>query len=478
MSLLPISTSITHCLNKNGSQSRLPCSHSGALQEAAPPDETVVRQLIELSAQQVSDTVTEPLAGKILPNVERRLAYLYDHPTRSIVSGGEALAAFCGYDVNEVLTLPHGWTSLVYPDDVPAMREAAQEILTGTLDIASQQLRIICKDGHWEWVQHDWRISSRDQRGAMLRAIGMLQVITPMALATQALFNESALNSLCRMLVEEWVEGIFLLDSSYRILYVNQGALQYAGYSQEELYGKSLEQIIVYEPGRRPPRQLPKGGQKFTTRATHHKRDGATTPVEITIRRLSDERILVTSRDISVQQAFEEAGRRQTAYYKGLFVNNPSGVAVFDSSFRIKEANPALRKMVGYTERQMNQMLLSDLLDPESRGRIDEWRSLADVSGRASGDSEVILRRRDGRSLYAHAAVTVVGEDLESAFRGLIILTDISARRQAEIDLARQSELNDKLVRESAAMIGMMDREGRVIKVNPAVERVSGYSAR
>ena len=417
----------------------------------------------------------EPLVSAILPNVEKRLAYIYDYPTRTVADGGDELAKLFGYTHQELAGLAGGWLAIVHPDDLPQVQETENDLALGVVDTVSLQMRVACKDGRWEWVQHDRRALSRDEMGRLVRAVGMVQVITHMALATQALCNEAALNALCRMLVEEWVEGIFLLDISLRIVYVNQGGLDSVGYTQPELHGRSLDHILRYESGRRTFRLLPKNGQKLTQRAIHVRKDGTTYPVEITLRKLSGERVLLTSRDITAQQAMEEAGRRQTAYYKGLFVNNPSGVAVFDESFRIKEANPALRKMAGYTDRQLNQMHLSELLDPQSRGEMARW---ATDAMRTSIGTEVILRRRDGRCLYTHAAVTVMAEQPETAFRGIIILTDISARRQAEEELARQSELNDKLLRESAAMIGMVDHEGRILKVNFAVEQTSGYTAK
>jgi PAS domain S-box-containing protein len=419
----------------------------------------------------------EPLLKRLLPGVAGRLVYIYDNVAQAIVAGADELAAFCGYDVNEVLALPQGWVELVHPDDVPGLREGSHLLLTGKESVASQQLRVRRRDGGWEWMQHDWRILSRDDRDGLQRSVGLLQVITPMADSTQALFNEASLNALSRMLVEEWSDCTFLIDADLRILYANTGAEAIHGFAREDLVGRNLHAVISADGGRSPLRLPAKVGQKVTARARHLRKDGSFYPAEVTVRRLSRERLLLTSRDITVQQDLEEAGRRQTAYYKGLFFNNPAGVAVFDSAFAIKEANPALRKMVGYTDRQLATMTLADLLDEQSKERMQQWRASAEAGGRASSNSEVVLRRRDGKLIYAHAALTIVGKDIEEQFRGLVILTDISARRQAELDLARQWELNDKLVRESAAMIGMTDAEGRVLSVNPAVERVSGYKA-
>jgi len=419
----------------------------------------------------------EVLLQAVLENVEKRRAYIYDNQQGIIIAGGERLAELYGYSHDEIMDMQGGWLSLIHPADMPHVQESTGRLVAAKCEVASVQMRVACKDGHWEWIQHDWRALTRDETGRMQRGIGIVQIITPMAMANQALSNEAALNALCRMLVEEWVEGIFLLDSAWEIVYANQGALEKLGYTQEELFGRPLQKVIHIEVARRHPPYMPRSEQKLVQRATQTRKDGVCLPVEINLRRLTGERLLVTTRDITDQLAFEDAARRQTAYYRGLFENNPSGVAVFDSDFQITEVNPALRNMLAYTDRQLIQKNLAYILDADSQLDLDTWRSLSAQEEKISTDAEVTLRRRDGRLLNAHAALTLMSDARVSGCRGILILTDISARRMAEEELARQFQLNNTLLRESAAMIGMVDREGRIVKVNPAVEMTSGYSA-
>ncbi len=426
-----------------------------------------------------SITIEEPLTKAWIPGVVVRSAYIYDHSRALITAGGHKLAAIYGYKFEEITALPEGWNSLIHPEDTEKVQGSTEELISGASEIASIQMRVACKDGHWEWIQHDWRALKRDEEKRLTRAVGLVQVITPMALATQALCNEASLNSMCRLLVEEWVEGIFVIDSAWRVLYANQGALDSLGYAMVDLHGRPLQHFTTLDLGRKKTPSMPKGEQKITVRAEHVCKDGRRCPVEITLRRIAGDRLLATTRDIREQLAAEELSRRQTAYYKGLFENNPSGVAVFDNQLKITEANPALRRMLGYADRQFSQMLVPDLIEVTSRPGDHFWKELREPNSRSSSEIEATLKRRDGKLLYVHAAITFVCQTgIDESGHGIVIFTDISARKQAEQELKQQSQLNDTLVRESAAMIGMVDKDGIILKVNPAVEKTSGYTAK
>ncbi|TDU73176.1 PAS domain S-box-containing protein [Prosthecobacter fusiformis] len=446
-------------------------------------DQTLVHRLERRSPYDVrsyrnTTPETEPLSNAWIDGIEKRVAYIYDIKKQRLTANGIALAGLYGYTPEEISSMPEGWDTVVHPDDLERVRAGRESLLSGQTDSVSVQMRVACKDGRWEWIQHDWRALERDASGAMIRSIGLVQVITSLALSTQALRNEASLNALCRTLVEEWVDGIFLVDEDWHILFANQGALDALGYTQAELHGRSILHVISTETGRKKEFSLPKPCQKVTLRGSHILKDGGRQKVEIVLRRLPGERVLITTRDIREQLAAEEYTRRQAAYYRGLFENNPSGVAVFDTHLQITKVNSALRRMLGYTDKQLVQMRIPDLLDSVNRPADDFWKQIVEPQGKPQKDIEITLKRREGKNLYVHAAVTFLPDTVHESGQGIIIFTDISARRQAEQELKRQSQLNDTLVRESAAMIGMVDLEGRILKVNPAVEKISGYSAK
>jgi len=420
----------------------------------------------------------EPLSNAWIEGIEERVAYIYDLENQVLVENAERLAGIYGYTPEEISALPEGWDSLIHSDDLGAVRAESEALMKGETQTVTLQMRVACKDGRWEWIQHDWRALRRNAKGIMTRAIGLVQVITPQALSTQALRNEAALNALCRRLVEEWVDGIFLVDDCWRILFANQGALDVLGYTQAELHSRLISHVLSMELGKKKVPTLPKSFQKVTLRGSHLPKDGSKQKVEIVLRRLPGERVLVTTRDIREQLAAEEFTRRQAAYYRGLFENNPSGVAVFDTTLLITKVNPALRRMLGYTDKQLTQMRIPDLLESQNRPPDEFWKQVLETNAKPRREIEITLKRREGKSLYAHAAVTFLPDTPDESGQGIIIFTDISARRQAEQDLKKQSQLNDTLVRESAAMIGLVDVQGNILKVNPAVEKVSGYSAK
>lgn len=424
------------------------------------------------------DTVREPLSQAWINGVEKRVAYIYDFESQRLLENGERLAGLYGYTPEEIAALDGGWNGIIYSGDLERVNEESAALMSGEMESVSIQMRVVCKDGHWEWIQHDWRALRRNSEGVMTRAIGLVQIITPLALSAQALQNEAALNALCRTLVEEWVDGIFLVDDSWHILFTNQGALDALGYNQGELQGRHLDHVLHMDLGRKKVPSLSKAAPKQTLRGSHLLKDGSKYKVEVVLRRLPEERVLVTTRDIRERIAAEEYTRRQAAYYRGLFENNPSGVVVFDTSLRITKVNQALRRMLGYTDRQLIQMRVPDLLDVNNRPEDEFWKQVAQGNSKPSHDIEIALKRREGKLLYAHAAVTFLPDTNQESGQGIIIFTDITARRQAEQELKRQYQLVDTLVRESAAMIGLVNLQGVIEKVNPAVERISGFSAK
>lgn len=422
------------------------------------------------SNQLQSDSVfSHELLSHLVDDATERMTYIYDQTSGAYVCIGEAFVRYLGFTADEIMEMPHRWRSLIHPDDANRVLRNSS-VFNG--EVSSTQLRILRKDGRWEWIKNDCCPLSAESHGAG-RVVGMVQIITQLALKNQALINEAALTSLHRTLAEEWVEAIFLVDLSGSILYASQQSLVSTGYSSEELMQRPFELLF----STKPKSQMAPGKTKSIQRNWLTRKDGKTYPVEITTRSFAENRLLISTRDITEQIESERKSSQQTAYYKALFKNTPCGVATFDASFEFVEVNQRLRLMLGYSENQFFHKPIQDIVAPECLSIVQEWkRQVSDRKADFHGETvEISLRRRDGRPVIAHAVMTVMSNGAAEGVFGMLILMDITAKRNSQLELARQHQFNDKLIREAAALIILLDRNAKIVMVNPAVETVTKY---
>jgi PAS domain S-box-containing protein len=81
--------------------------------------------------------------------------------------------------------------SLVHPDDLPAVREAALATLKGTADHFDAEFRVNT-DHRWIWIRTRGRVTARDAAGRALRASGTNADVTTRKLAERSLAESEA----------------------------------------------------------------------------------------------------------------------------------------------------------------------------------------------------------------------------------------------------------------------------------------------
>lgn len=449
-------------------------SQIGALKLSAVENELLVRVSRAASNQrQEASSFTHALLSHVIDGATERMTYIYDKVSGAFVCCGESFARYLGFSSEEMLEMPLRWRALIHPDDDV---KVASTVSTAGDDSGSLQLRILCKDGRWEWIKNDWCPITQDPQGKVKRVVGMVQIITSLALKNQALVNEAALTSLHRTLAEEWVEGVFLVDLSWSILYASQQSQVSTGYSLEELMQRPFDGLFKVKP----KQQFARGASKSIQKNWLIRQDGQTYPVEITVRPFARERLLISTRDITEQIESERRASQQTAHYKALFENTPCGVATFDANFELVEVNQRLRSMLGYSENQFFHKPIRDIVVPECLGIVNDWQQqVLDHKVKFSGETtEITLCRRDGRPVIAQVVVTVMSQESSEGVFGMLILMDITSKRNSQIELARQHQFNEKLIREAAALIILLDQNAKIIMVNPAVESVMQFKSK
>ncbi len=164
---------------------------------------------------------------------------------------------------------------------------------------------------------------------------------------------------------------------------------------------------------------------------------------------------------------------RWASSFRLLFANNPLPMWIYDlQTLRFLEVNEAAVAYYGYTRDEFLGMTLADIRPPEDVPRLLEDVARERPALQFSGQWR--HRRKDG-SVFD---VEIVSHTLEYAGRAavLVVVQDVSARRQAESAMRQREAEFRTLVEHSPDLIAHVDRQLRHIYVNPALERATGVS--
>ncbi len=167
----------------------------------------------------------------------------------------------------------------------------------------------------------------------------------------------------------------------------------------------------------------------------------------------------------------EEALRESEERYRTLFERNLAGV--FRGLFRSRkliDCNDAYAHILGYDSREevLNYGKLHAFYDA-AEAQNAQARLLNE---KAVSNHEVRFRRKDQTPVWVLSSVSLImpGESDDPLIEGTLI--DITERKQAE----EQTRLQTAALESAANGIAIADREGRILWINSAFTRLTGYS--
>ena len=143
--------------------------------------------------------------------------------------------------------------------------------------------------------------------------------------------------------------------------------------------------------------------------------------------------------------AGEAALRESEAYYRAFFDLVAVGTAQLDAKTgRFLEVNDAFCRMTGYSREELLLRTFSDITHPEDRAADTErYRRLLDGTAQAYWTEKRYVRKDRG-VIWVRVDAAAVRSPSGGMIRSVGIVQDITERKRAEAEAARQSEAADR----------------------------------
>jgi PAS domain S-box-containing protein len=386
-----------------------------------------------------------------------------------------------GYTPEEWLADPGLWSKTVHSEDRQRVLTQAAKAKQNNKPF-DMEYRMVARDGHLVWV-HDQFILVDDLEGQSSFWQGILLDITGRKQLDEKLlsaqeFSQSVQDALsAHISILDQESNLVQVNSAWRDFGVQNGlkhsnhclGMNYlkicdsvTGQGAEgaslvaqairEISANGKDEITVEYPCHAPNKE-----RWFIARITSFDINGK-------------KWIVVAHENITERKQGEEALRASETKFRSYTESAPLGVFIVDQLGRYVEVNPAASEMLGYTESELLQLSIPDVLAPQAleAGMHQFQRVVEDGSATA----EFLFRRKNGVQFWATVLAVRLSED-----RFISYCQDITERKLAEETLRLSEEKHRTLVDEVNDGFYESDSAGILTFANPAMARIYGFES-
>jgi PAS domain S-box-containing protein len=282
----------------------------------------------------------------------------------------------------------------------------------------------------------------------------------------------------------------FDLDTD-QFVYMSPSVHRLLGFAPEEVMGKNMGAMLTPASMQFVSKRLPEviaaldAGDETVRVLTHEldhvRKDGAVVPIEVVTTLLQNaagrvDRIIGVSRDITEQRNTAEALRESETKYRTLFEAMTEGVClheiVYDekgtaADYRIISINPAFEKQTGFRSERVLGELASKIYGLDKAPYLEKYALVA-----SSGEPDSFETYFPPMNRFFHISVT-------SPKRGyfVTVFENITERKQAEDALKESQQQLADIIDFLPDATFVINREGKVIAWNRAMQDMMGISA-
>jgi len=412
---------------------------------------------------------------------------------RKIIDANPAMCQMLGISHEEII----GQSPKVatYPEDYLQSTAEWEELLAGKRDYFWSERRYMRKNGEIFWA-HITMSVVRDADGKPLYMVGMVIDIDERKRAVIEL-RES--EKRFRATFESSALGIGILSLDGKIMQANTAVCAMSGYSEAELQQRYDSQNVYPEDlnvGAELFEELLTGKRdSYSVEKRYVRKNGEVFWALLTLSAVRDDDgnpiyLVGLIEDIDEQKRTLAELQESEARFRAIYDHAEMGIVIAnldenaasnldDDLFRVLLANqrfnPALQRMFGYSETELQSMDIATLIYPEDRGLDEELSRQLFAGEQDAYRIEKRYLRKDGSVFWGRLNYSLVRSADGKPRMAIGIIEDIDQEKQAQEHL-RESEARFRAMFDNAAVgMSLMSLDRKVVKINQIAERIIGY---
>ncbi len=286
------------------------------------------------------------------------------------------------------------------------------------------------------------------------------------------------------MLLDQSPDAIAVMDMNDRIEKVNRAFTDLFGYSNEEVKGKRLNDLIVPEHKREEAEAISRAaveGELVDIETVRQRKDGSLIYTSIVGTRVTlgdnKQALIAIYRDNTERREMLTALQQSETLYRTLLEAIPYGIIESDKRGKIAFVNRNMTDIFGYTPGEFAHMSVLDLIaSDEERDRFVAYAAHVLENEPPPAKWFAKCRTKKGELLDIQVDWNY-RRDVDGSIKGFVsILTDVTERSKAEQALRSSEEKYRSVV--DNALEGIAVIQDNMVKFcNPPLEHMTGYSA-